>query len=84
MVQSAQLIENEVIIETHSEDPDFQWTVANPIKLSSSTHRPVGDPPKLGEHTYAILKDLGLSEARIDELIASKVVRLSQAVDPAS
>jgi len=30
------------------------------------------------------LKDLGLSEARIDELIASKVVRLSQAVDPAS
>jgi crotonobetainyl-CoA:carnitine CoA-transferase CaiB-like acyl-CoA transferase len=84
VVQSAQLIENEVIIETHSEDPDFQWTVANPIKLSSSTHRPVGDPPKLGEHTYAILKDLGLSEARIDELIASKVVRLSQAVDPAS
>ena len=84
VVQSAQLIENEVIIETQSEDPDFQWTVANPIKLSSLSHRPVGDPPKLGEHTYAILKDLGLSDERIEALIASKVVRLSQTVDPSS
>jgi crotonobetainyl-CoA:carnitine CoA-transferase CaiB-like acyl-CoA transferase len=78
VVQSAQLIENEVIVETQSEDPDFQWTVANPIKLSSLRHRPVGDPPKLGEHTHAILKDLGLTEARISELIESGVVRLSQ------
>ena len=74
VVRSAQLIENEVIVETQSEDPDFKWTVANPIKLGSATLRPVNDPPQLGEHSRVILQELGLMPETIDQLILDGVV----------
>ena len=34
VVQDAHLIENGIITSTESEDPNFKWTVANPIKVS--------------------------------------------------
>ena len=74
VARSAQLIENEVIVETQSKDPDFKWTVANPIKLGSATLRPVNDPPQLGEHSRVILQELGLMPETIDQLILDGVV----------
>ncbi len=75
VVQSAHLIENEVIVATESEDPNFQWTVANPISLASQQARAVNDPPKLGEHTRGILQSLGYDEASIADLIETGVVK---------
>jgi crotonobetainyl-CoA:carnitine CoA-transferase CaiB-like acyl-CoA transferase len=74
VVRDAQLIENEVIVETTSEDPDFQWTVASPFKLDRQRKRPISDPPRLGEHTVAILKELGHSDAQIDQWLAQGVI----------
>lgn len=74
VVRDAQLIENEVIVETTSEDPDFQWTVASPFKLDRQTKRPIADPPRLGEHTVAILKELGHSDEQIDQWSAQGVI----------
>ncbi|MFZ8974573.1 MAG: CaiB/BaiF CoA transferase family protein [Pseudomonadales bacterium] len=75
VVQSAHLIENEVIVATESEDPNFQWTVANPISLASQQARAVNDPPKLGEHTRGILQSLGYDEVSIADLIETGVVK---------
>ena len=74
VVRDAQLIENEVIVETTSEDPDFQWTVASPFKLDRQTKRPIADPPRLGEHTVAILKELGHTDEQIDQWLAQGVI----------
>jgi formyl-CoA transferase len=74
VVRDAQLIENEVIVETTSEDPDFQWTVASPFKLDRQRKRPISDPPRLGEHTVAILKELGHTDEQIDQWLAQGVI----------
>ena len=48
-------------------------TVGNPIKLSDSPTE-VKRSPLLGEHTNEVLSELGLSEAEIAQLRASKVI----------
>ncbi len=49
--------------------------LASPLKLecfnSGSIRRP---PPLLGEHTTEILRDVGISQARIDDLIRTKTI----------
>ena len=77
VVESAHLIENEVIVETLSDDPDFRWTIANPIQLGSLKHRRAGDPPRLGEHTRSILATLGYGEDQIEALLNQGIVKVS-------
>jgi len=48
-------------------------TVGNPIKLSDSPTE-VKRSPLLGEHTDEIMKELGYSDAEIEELHAAKVI----------
>jgi formyl-CoA transferase len=48
-------------------------TVGNPIKLSDSITE-VKRSPLLGEHTYEVLAELGLSEPEIQSLHADKVI----------
>ena len=74
VVRDAHLIENEVIVQTQSDDPNFAWTIANPLKISNVATQPIGDPPEMGEHTRALLSDHGYSEAQIEQLITDKVV----------
>ncbi len=74
VVVDAHLIENGIVTKTTSEDPAFEWTIANPIKLSDEPVRPAGDPPGLGEHTREILTDHGYSAAEIDDLVAAGAV----------
>jgi crotonobetainyl-CoA:carnitine CoA-transferase CaiB-like acyl-CoA transferase len=41
-----------------------------PIALSLTPAAPAGPPPKLGEHSRAILREAGFADAEIDELIS--------------
>lgn len=74
VVQDAHLIENGIITSTESEDPNFKWTVANPIKVSGEMTRPVSDPPYKGQHTRCVLEELGFSADEIDQLYSEGVV----------
>ena len=74
VVRDAQLIENEIIVRTNSSDPDYEWTVANPIQLGRQKKRVPKDPPVLGEHTLAILSELGHTEPEIEEWLKDGVV----------
>ena len=77
VVQDAHLIENEVIVQTTSENPDYQWTVANPIQVSGEAKREPADPPAIGEHTREILAEAGYSEAEINQLVATKAATVA-------
>lgn len=74
VVQDAHLIENGIVTQTQSADPDFQWTIANPIKISGEAVRPAIDPPAYGEETVAILREHGFSDTEIDNLLQGQVV----------
>lgn len=74
VIRDAHLIENGVFVPTGSEDPDYQWTVANPISVDQQPHRTPMPAPTLGEHNSAVLADLGFSEDEIARLMASGIV----------
>jgi len=74
VVNDAHLIENEIIIKTGSDNPDYQWTVANPIQIHGEPHKPPSDAPAIGEHTREILQESGYSEEAIDQLLSDKVI----------
>ena len=74
VIHDAHLIENEIIVKTGSDNPDYQWTVANPIQVRGEKQRMPKDAPTHGEHTREILRESGYSDEDIDRLLAPKVV----------
>jgi formyl-CoA transferase len=76
VINDAHLIENEIIIKTDSDNPDYQWTVANPIQIRGEKQKSPGDAPAIGEHTREILLESGYSEESINQLLADKVIAL--------
>jgi crotonobetainyl-CoA:carnitine CoA-transferase CaiB-like acyl-CoA transferase len=56
-----------------AEDPDLRL-LGLPVRLSETPGSIRQPPPRLGEHTDAILAELGYSPAQIDELRSSGVV----------
>jgi len=69
VVRDPHLIENEVIIPTGSDDPDYQWTVANPIVIKGESKKPPTAPPVLGEHTRQILSEAGYADGDIEIML---------------
>ena len=69
VIHDVHLVENGVLVKTESSDPAFEWTIANPIKISGEVSKSVGDPPGYGEHTRQILTAHGFSEDEIATLI---------------
>jgi len=49
--------------------------VATPVEFSASAVGPQGPPPRLGEHTDAVLRELGVSDAEIAALRAQGAAR---------
>ncbi len=78
VVEDAHLVENGVLIRTESEDPNFEWTIANPIRVSGEACRTVSDPPEYGEHTREVLAAHGYSEEEIARLIEQSTVFADQ------
>jgi len=74
VINDAHLIENEIIVKTDSDNPDYQWTVANPIQIHGEKQKPPGNVPATGEHTREILLESGYSEESINQLLADKVI----------
>ena len=68
------LIENGVIKPTGSEDPDFKWTVANPINIADERHKAPVMAPEIGEHSEDVLRECGYGDAEISELRRSGAV----------
>ncbi len=49
-------------------------TVANPMRLSATPVTYRSAPPTLGQHTHEVLREMGVSEARISALYAKQVI----------
>lgn len=74
VVQDEQLLANEIIVETGSDDESYPYTVASPISVAEETKRSSGPAPQIGEHTSEILAELGLPDSDIAALIEAGVV----------
>jgi len=58
----------------HSSEIGEYRTVANPLKIPTADIAPKRPHPKLGEHTEAVLSQLGLSADEISDLISAGVI----------
>ncbi|MDE0759131.1 MAG: CoA transferase, partial [Pseudomonadales bacterium] len=81
VITDAQLIENGVIVETESKDPDFQWTVANPIQVEGVAKMPPRDPPAIGQDSVRILQDMGYSTEAISAFAENGSIVVAQSAD---
>ena len=75
VVRDAHLIENEVIVKTDSEHPDYQWTVASPIQVAGQHKRVPTEAPAIGAHSRQIMAELGYAEAEIERLLAAGIIK---------
>ena len=74
VISDAHLIENEVVVPTDSENPLFDWTINNPIRISVEARRAANDPPEYGQDTLTILEEHGFSRDDIEKLITDQIV----------
>jgi crotonobetainyl-CoA:carnitine CoA-transferase CaiB-like acyl-CoA transferase len=84
VIKDAQLVENGVIVETGSDDPDFKWTVANPIQMQGAAKVPPQDPPVIGQDTVNILRDIGYSNAAISAFAENGSIVTAQLTEESS
>ncbi|MCZ6641273.1 MAG: CaiB/BaiF CoA-transferase family protein [Gammaproteobacteria bacterium] len=77
VVADPQLIANEMIVPTGSDDPLYQWTVANPIQLKEAHKKQPIRAPDIGQHSREVLTELGFAEPEINRLIEQGIVTQS-------
>lgn len=69
-----QIAEREMIVKIpHPLNPEFR-VIGSPLKLSDTPVVYAGPPPMLGQHTSEVLKEMGVSEADYEELLAAGIV----------
>ena len=74
VIRDAQLIENEVIVKTDSDMPEYQWTINSPINIEGERKRTPTIAPDVGQHSKEVLRELGLGADRIAALIEDGAV----------
>jgi formyl-CoA transferase len=75
VLQDAHLMENDIIVKTGSDNPDYQWTVNSPIEVGGVMKTPISEAPGVGQHSRVVLGEAGFSKTAIDELLALGVVK---------
>jgi len=76
VIDDPQLKAAGILVATGSEDEHYPWTVSNPIRMAGARRRDAGPAPGVGQHSAAILAELGLSESDIADLAERGVVGL--------
>lgn len=59
------------VVETPTHDGGVMKAPASPIRFPGADDGPKGPSPRIGEHTRAVLAELGYAEADVDAMIAS-------------
>ncbi len=77
VVTDAQLIENDVIIPTGDDDPDYQWTVNSPIEVADIERQAIQRAPELGADSEEILAEFGITTEAIETLRSKGVLASS-------
>lgn len=67
-------IERGAVVEMTKKDGTSEKTIGVPVKLSQTPGSVRTPPPKFGEHSRAILKELGYSDGQIDGLAKEEVI----------
>ncbi|MDA1076294.1 MAG: CoA transferase [Proteobacteria bacterium] len=75
VINDPQLIANQVIVPSNSGMPDVERTFATPISLSTETQKVPQRAPRLGEHTFEVLKGFGLAEDALEALETQGVIK---------
>ncbi|MCZ6615313.1 MAG: CoA transferase, partial [Chloroflexi bacterium] len=82
-VQSPQVRERELLTEVDDRVLGKVMVQSRPVKFSHGVAAPTVSAPLLGEHTRPVLRDLlGLSDARIQELLGDGVLQVDDRVLP--
>ncbi len=77
VINDARLHANDVLVEVPPGNQLHAHTVASPLWIEGEAKRTPTAAPAIGEHSRELLAELGLSDARIDRLLADDVVRES-------
>ncbi|MEE1768154.1 CoA transferase [Streptomyces sp. JV185] len=72
--QDPQLKANRIVIPIEDGSDEPHLTVDSPVRIDQERKVPPGPAPGLGEHTDAVLRDLGYDDAAIAELRGAEVV----------
>ena len=74
VVSDAQALAAGVIVDVPDGRGGTQKSVGSPVRFSGADVSPRDPVPRLGEHTEAVLAELGVTKSRIAELRASHVI----------
>ena len=74
VVVDPQVTAREMIVEVQHPTAGALRMAGLPIKFSDTPGRIASHPPLLGEHSVGVLRDMGLTEERIAELVRQEVI----------
>ncbi|MFK7914957.1 MAG: CaiB/BaiF CoA transferase family protein [Pseudomonadales bacterium] len=74
VVVDPQLLANGVVVATDSDEPGYDRALATPFNISAEPQRVPGRAPAIGQHSLEILREHGLDDAAIADLIEQGIV----------
>lgn len=77
VVVDEQVLARDMIVQIEHPDSGTLKMAGLPVKLSDTPGQIRRHPPNLGEHSVEVLREMGVSQTKIDELIAKGVLFVS-------